>query len=315
MILIINGITLASARLLEKNPKTTTSILQGITLPKVRLTREVYDDEVYSEFSKEISEGNYLAPHFYKSSKTKLSWIPKLKSSINNLRVTRDANLKNRALKNETKTDLSLSKTELKLVKKPTPNFKDLDYDNFQTKMYTGALRVITSREQGEEDFNIDDYDFDVNHDEFSSRPKASEKQKKADLTPEIKKSISLETKPGTKIQPYKKIESETSNKSKVRKSIEQVKEDYYDEVTTKVKDKRDGSDYHESEDDDRTTPKALVKREDLSLEEIKRRNIFRRSVQEGIILQNITNFPKAKAADNINPENGTEVYDTDLVF
>lgn len=75
---------------------------------------------------------------------------------------------------NSTKSK-STSKLKEVLVKKPIPKFTDTSSDDYYQAKIRFPNRISTSIEHEDEDFSIDDYEFDVNHDEYAGRGKPLE--------------------------------------------------------------------------------------------------------------------------------------------
>ncbi|XP_068619736.1 uncharacterized protein [Battus philenor] len=143
----------------------------------------------------------------------------------------------------------SVEKAKVPLVKKPIPMYVEINYEeDYQTRLVRWPEKYRDSSENEDEDFNVDDYEFDVNHDEFAARGKPVEPRVKLDKNyGTIKSAAKLETKPTT---PGKKTNTEpvtTRNKNPVkREDIEKATEkarkskqdDYYDDITTRMSEK-----------------------------------------------------------------------------
>jgi hypothetical protein len=165
------------------------------------------------------------------------------------------------------------------LIKKPIPKFTDIDYEDFQLKVSKLPLKFADSGEHEDEDFNVDDYEFDVNHDEFVGRGKPLEprtKQKQIKIVTEkiIPKPKSTTTQPPPEIKTQIKVvipdAPQTNLKRNVanKKAADKMKEDYYDDITTTIKStepetKRDMEDEFSDDNDDskETTKKNPVRR------------------------------------------------------
>lgn len=149
------------------------------------------------------------------------------------------------------------------LVKKPIPKYNEMDYDDdFQMKVNKSPVKIIDSGEHEDEDFNLNDYDFDVNHDEFVGRGKPLEPRIKHKEIPARSESSRHEPKPA--VAPEIKIKSKVhvptsrrgSNKKERSAEINKKpgeKEDYYDEpTTTKASEKaRDADDDFNDENEE----------------------------------------------------------------
>ncbi|XP_014354610.2 uncharacterized protein LOC106707715 [Papilio machaon] len=137
----------------------------------------------------------------------------------------------------------SVEKGKIPLVKKPIPMYVEINYeDDYQTRQVRWPEKYRDSSENEDEDFNVDDYEFDVNHDEFASRRKPLVPRMKPDKNyGEVKTATMSETKstpaeikgnertptPSTKNKREDKVSDKATNKSKL--------EDYYDELTSKI--------------------------------------------------------------------------------
>ncbi|KPJ17961.1 hypothetical protein RR48_07358 [Papilio machaon] len=137
----------------------------------------------------------------------------------------------------------SVEKGKIPLVKKPIPMYVEINYeDDYQTRQVRWPEKYRDSSENEDEDFNVDDYEFDVNHDEFASRRKPLVPRMKPDKNyGEVKTATKSETKstpaeikgnertptPSTKNKREDKVSDKATNKSKL--------EDYYDELTSKI--------------------------------------------------------------------------------
>ncbi|KAJ2954889.1 hypothetical protein O0L34_g3210 [Tuta absoluta] len=92
-------------------------------------------------------------------------------------RVERDSsseiNIKN--ISNATRSQILIS--PVIPTKRPKPKFYDIDNNenDFRAHAMIAHNKFMDSGEQEDEDFNLDDYDFDVNHDEYASRGKPLE--------------------------------------------------------------------------------------------------------------------------------------------
>ncbi|XP_047537630.1 uncharacterized protein LOC125071430 [Vanessa atalanta] len=123
------------------------------------------------------------------------------------------------------------------LVKKPLPKFTDADTseEDYQLKMKY-PVKYFDSMEHEDEDFNLDDYDFDIHHDEFAGRGKPLEPRTKIKLTERrtglesIKEGVERPKSPlsQNKVVMPRKI-NHASNKV-VRKAVQVIKIDDYDD-------------------------------------------------------------------------------------
>lgn len=237
----------AEGRLIHKNKTKTLEVIQTENPnPTIRLTRQS-DDKSLSGISREDA----VSDEFLKSYKRRHRIF--LETNPRNLRKVRESN-ENAQIKHpktevpNRKTDKDYSKV---LVKKPISKFSDIDYnDDFQTKM--GKTRPLfgDSGDHEDEDFNLDDYDFDVNHDEFLSGRKP--------LEPRINRkpieSILAEN-PSLKIQA--KIADKKEHRAIKREGTAAMYSresgDYYDEITTStepIKESREsGIEYSDEEE------------------------------------------------------------------
>ncbi|CAH0678079.1 unnamed protein product [Spodoptera exigua] len=180
-----------NARLIEKitDRTLTTETKTTGSSPPVRLTRDVFDEDTLIGFSKEENlqsdeytrNYNRRARHFFKAK-------PKTEAPPTAIRVPRESHEKIEKVTKNTTTSLHPTQVKPKntLVKKPIPKYNEMDYDDdFQMKVSRSPVRVIDSGEHEDEDFNLDDYDFDVNHDEFIGRGKPLEPRTKLKETNE----------------------------------------------------------------------------------------------------------------------------------
>ncbi|XP_028166354.1 uncharacterized protein LOC114357094 [Ostrinia furnacalis] len=131
------------------------------------------------------------------------------------------------------------------LVKKPIPKFNEVDYEDFQGKMNKSPVKFADSGEHEDEDFNLDDYEFDVNHDEFVGRGKPLEPRLKLKEPKGNGEKKTPKTRPTSlsppeiKMQSKVVIPSEPLKRTKngiSKKAAHKMKEDYYDDVITTTK-------------------------------------------------------------------------------
>ncbi|CAH2054171.1 unnamed protein product, partial [Iphiclides podalirius] len=136
----------------------------------------------------------------------------------------------------------SVEKARIPLVKKPIPTYVEINYDeDYQSRMARWPEKYSDSSENEDEDFNVDDYDFDVNHDEYATRGKPIEPRVKLAKSPTPKPA-----EPEVKSTPaVPKIFDEATQRnntpSKRQETVINVSEknkaradDYYDDLTTK---------------------------------------------------------------------------------
>lgn len=146
-----------------------------------------------------------------------------------------------RAMKCENRTEaLPTTKPKVALVKKPIPKFTDTDSSEEDYQMQkTNPIRQSDSIDHEDEDFNLNDYDFDVHHDEFAGRGKPLEPRTSSGTRGKTEtrrtKHQSTKTnldKPKTQLNPKKIVPRRVSNASnnKGRKKFHVIKEDDYDD-------------------------------------------------------------------------------------
>lgn len=132
----------------------------------------------------------------------------------------------------------SVEKAKIPLVKKPIPTYVEINYDDdYQTRMARWPEKYSDSSENEDEDFNLDDYEFDVNHDEYSTRGKPLEPRVKTSKTSN-KIPIAKTTPVAIQIGDDGNRENKTNNKR--QEAIENVAvkarvDDYYEDLTTKA--------------------------------------------------------------------------------
>lgn len=132
------------------------------------------------------------------------------------------------------------------LIKKPIPKFNEMDYEDFQGKMNRSPVKYADSGEHEDEDFNLDDYEFDVNHDEFVGRGKPLEPRLKAKNSKGHSEKKTPRIRPTSRSPPEIKMQSKVvipSSEPLVRtkhgisqKAAHKLKEDYYDDIVTTTK-------------------------------------------------------------------------------
>lgn len=242
--LIIN----LNARLIEKSTDRTltTETKASGSSPPVRLTRDVFEEDGLTGFSKEdnvqsdefVRSYNRRARHFFKAKPPKPEAPPAS-------RFPRESHERvEKVTKNTTIQTIAPAKQKLTLVKKPIPKYNEMDYDDdFQMKISRSPVRVIDSGEHEDEDFNLDDYDFDVNHDEFVGRGKPLEPRTKHKETHQRshRPSTKHESKPAPPPEVKMQIKPAATHRtgSNKRERAAEVspkkseKDDYYDDSTT----------------------------------------------------------------------------------
>ncbi|CAG5053523.1 unnamed protein product [Parnassius apollo] len=84
---------------------------------------------------------------------------------------------------NGTNIKRSVQKPRISLIKKPIPTYVEIDYEeDYQTRMVRWPEKYTESSENEDEDFSVDDYEFDVNHDEYITRGKPLEPRRKVKI-------------------------------------------------------------------------------------------------------------------------------------
>ncbi|KAJ8709339.1 hypothetical protein PYW07_009165 [Mythimna separata] len=234
-----------NARLIEKNTERTLTTETNTTgsSPPVRLTRDAFDEDSVAGSSKE--EASDEERPYNKKMRNYSKSKPKTESS-SLVRVIRESHEKTEKTKKNTTAPHHVPTKQKTLVKKPIPKYNnEMDYDeDFQMKMNRSPVRLIDSGEHEDEDFNVDDYEFDVNHDEFIGRGKPLEPRLKnknqgnsnrALTKKESKSTHHTGGKTPSKAQQSPASHRPISNKRSApyvpKKAGE--KEDYYDDTTT----------------------------------------------------------------------------------
>lgn len=222
--------------------------------PSIRLTRDIdyilgFSNEETGQDDEFVTSYNSRASNFYKKS-------VKESSDYKGTRYIRDSSesVKDHTKNTAPKISSTPNKFKTVLVKKPIPKFKELDYDDdFQAKMNKFLTVVIDSGDHEDEDFNVDDYDFDVNHDEYAGRGKHLEPRNSA-------KRIEVTTAKVNKIPSnVRKISTPTAKKERSIKGTKASKvrdDDYYEDKTIKRNNTRDDSEYEDSYDSTETDNK-----------------------------------------------------------
>lgn len=249
------------SRLIPKYTESTTEA-KSADLLSSRVTRSIYDDDGGRGFSKEYDVSNEYATGEKKRSV--FTGMPTGRYSVKTTRLVRESHESQSDTPNKTTPNPDLP-TTLKgsLVKRPIPKFNEMDYDeDFQTKITRSQTKLADSGEHEDEDFNVDDYDFDVNHDEFSGRGKPLEPRVKdkrileqnvdpeTDTTPITSSGgvISSVAKTQNKVSAGKILKKRNGIKARTNKRAVRVnavkkntrkasspthKDDYYDDETT----------------------------------------------------------------------------------
>ncbi|CAG9793392.1 unnamed protein product [Diatraea saccharalis] len=266
-------IFLTNGKLIEKVTERNNGTKQTDAPNPVRISRQAYYDDGLG-ISIEDYQRNYIRKGRYSIKSQKDSD----EDSSYTVRVYRDSNEKRARSKNLTNVSVEQTKNAKILIKKPIPKFNEIDEEDFQAKVRMSPIKVADSSEHEDEDFNLDDYEFDVNHDEFVGRgkplePRAKSKDNKVPLEKELSNS-----KPTTTPRPQFKIQSKvvipvspTTNKKRniiTKKVADKMKEDYYDDVfstSTKTPDieaKRelDEEFFNDSGDSKEYSPKTPVR-------------------------------------------------------
>lgn len=246
VIALISALSCCS-RLIQGNA--TKTLAETEAPSPTRITRATLDEELTS-FSKEEYQSSEAAQTTTR--RLKMSFRPKHYSKEKTIlaRIPR-----NYAESTFNKTDIvKRQKTTTPLIKKPIPKFNEIDYeDEFQVKMIRSPVTIVDSSDHEDEDFNLDDYDFDVNHDEYAGRGKHLEpriknknllEQQNLDQSePEPEHTIKPEPLPVIKIKSKvviptgeKLINKRDDQQKHNEKAARKLKEDYYDDLTTTVK-------------------------------------------------------------------------------
>lgn len=248
------------SRLIPKYTERTTEA-KSADLSSSRVTRSIYDDDNGHGFSKEYDVSNEYATGEKKRSV--FTGMPTGRYTIKTTRIARESHESQNETPNKT-TPYPDQQITLKgaLVKKPIPKFNEMDYDeDFQTKIIRSQTKLADSGEHEDEDFNVDDYDFDVNHDEFSGRGKPLEPRVKdkrileQNIDPEIdttpitspvgasssvvktqNKAVAskvLKKRNGNKVRTNKRAAQDHGVKKHTRKASIKDKDDYYDDESS----------------------------------------------------------------------------------
>lgn len=165
----------SEGRLIPRNLKSTTKIIAK-SKPQLPISRDITEEDTLIGF---VKENNGRNDGFTQMNNTTIKYFFKYRSKndtgIHNvLRVRRRSSENTTSIKNGTFGYSSVNNQ--KFIKKPIPKFSDIEYDeDFQDKVMKSSVRVADSNEQEDEDFNLNDYEFGVNHDEFAGRGKPVE--------------------------------------------------------------------------------------------------------------------------------------------
>lgn len=267
--LAVCSIISSDSRLIEKiTDRTLTTENKTGSSPPVRLARQAYGDYMVglndNEGSNEFfTSFNRKVRHFNIGSKN-----PEPPS-----RLRRDSNEHiDKPVKNNTVSITTAPSTDGRgkpktvLVKKPIPKYNEMDYDDdFQMKMSKYPVKLFDSGEHEDEDFNLNDYDFDVNHDEFIGRGKPLEpRTKHRDIVvkpkPESKLSVAPEIKIKSKVNIPHQVPSNKKERSaeKQKKTNEKEKDDYYDESTSTTKEPQKARELEDEFNDDNEESKEF---------------------------------------------------------
>lgn len=245
------------SRLIPKYTESTTE-KKSADLSSSRVTRSVYEDDSGRGFSKEYDiSSEYVTGE---KKRSVFTGMPTRRYSIKTTREIRDSHeSQTETPKNTTPNPDLQTSVKGSLVKRPIPKFDEMDYDeDFQTKITKSQTKLADSGEHEDEDFNIDDYDFDVSHDEFSGRGKPLEPRVKdkrileQNIDPEIDTTPSssaggaptsvvktqnkigpvkvLKKRNGNRVRTNKRAAKNESEKKHSKKVSLKTKVDYYDD-------------------------------------------------------------------------------------
>lgn len=270
------------SRLIPKYTDSTTEA-KSVDLSSSRVTRNIYEDDSGRGFSKEYDASNEYTTGEKKRSV--FTGMPTGRYTLKTPRITRESHETPNEAPNKTTPTPDLQRP-LKglLVKKPIPKFNEMDYDeDFQTKIIRSQTKTADSGEHEDEDFNVDDYDFDVNHDEFSGRGKPLEPRVKdkrileQNIDPETETPItspvaapSSGAKPqnkvmavkvitkrnGAKVRTSKRETQDHGVKKNSKKTSHKDEDDYYDEdsststVASEAENKNSSDEMNEDQED-----------------------------------------------------------------
>ncbi|CAH0402406.1 unnamed protein product [Chilo suppressalis] len=233
-ILLVNG------KLIEKNTEKNHATKQTESPSSIRISRQAFYDEG-TGISIEDYHRNYVRKGRYSIRSHKYSE----EVTPNIVRVFRDSDEKRVKSKKQTEDTVRKLKNSKVLIKKPIPKFNEVDEEDFQVKVSSLPIKVADSGEHEDEDFNLDDYEFDVNHDEFVGRgkplePRAKHNNNRDSIENKIPKSkLTTTSPPQMKIQSKVVIPASPSNMKRsamTKKAADKMKEDYYDDIVTTTK-------------------------------------------------------------------------------
>lgn len=268
------------SRLIQRITNKTIEIKSASLSSPTRITRAAYNEDAV-EFSREDEQSNEYP-------ETKAVGIPthrKHKTAPKTSRFARSSNEHiNEGLKNI--SSKLQSKNKDVVVKKPIPKFYEIDYDDdFQLKVIrTPTTYNQDSGEHEDEDFNLDDYDFDVNHDEFSGRGKPLEPRVKNKNTFQLQSLVDSEAdirrspapgptlmqsplvKTQSKVVPtiqkvISKRDHDVKNDKNLKKAADKMKEDFYDDFTTTKVSTRKVIDVEDEFNDDHSDSKEYYRK------------------------------------------------------
>ncbi|CAH0731421.1 unnamed protein product, partial [Brenthis ino] len=148
-------------------------------------------------------------------------------------------------------TRITSRKSKVALVKKPIPKFSETDSEEDYQAKVKHPVKFSDSVEHEDEDFSIDDYDFDVHHDEFAGREKPLqprikvkvgsrvEYKSKEILKPKIVIPRNIKASDVTNVEEKRKDEYdddsvETTETPKLQKSVAEASDDYISEESSK---------------------------------------------------------------------------------
>lgn len=230
---------ITNARLIKKNTEKPAETQPTESLAAVRVSRRAYYEDSVGISKEDNTQEEDLRTYVRKG-----RYSIKTKSNTKNTKVPKDS-YEEVVTNKQTETIEAPSKTTKTLIKKPIPKFNEVDDEDFQGKVNKSPMKFADSGEHEDEDFNLDDYEFDVNHDEFVGRGKPLEPRMKDKDAREKKnkKSYKLQT---TLPPPEIKIQSKVviptgppvnAKKSSITKKVaDKMKEDYYDDIVTTIK-------------------------------------------------------------------------------
>lgn len=316
-------------RLIQKNK--TRNIEEAQTEkpnPTIRLTRDIENDSL-TGFSKEES---VQSEEFTRSYNKKARFLFKLRvpktQTQKKTRVVRDSmeNIKPDTKNKQAKEPKKPTKPKAVLVKKPIPKYNDKDYDDFQS-MISNSHIIADSDDYEDEDFNLEDYDFDINHDEFTSGRKHLEPRimriKSTELDGTDKPSMKIAGKVvvpnNTKAVSNKKERAAELNSKKTTDKIKEV--DYYDDTTTTKapeintkaqEDEYSDESYDSKELDHKNSSRRTVRSWNINLLGNKFNDKMSRVVEKFLsVLPLFPEVPNAYQIDAEDPDSSEVITDT----